>query len=193
FEGAVSQQKPRGKKEVKQIDDLGIDSFISPATVVSKDVDLQDVAKLLKTNEEVFIADAGQFYVVTPKDVLEAEFLQPQPPVHVQFSNLGNEDPYIAYQIEQSVAGFGDKMKVMLPGLQSCAFHLERHYHGGKVKYSLRARMYSSLGMTVARAWGWDPFTATQEVLKKLEREAVGRKGKVHDRNERRRYDTKRR
>jgi CBS domain-containing protein len=168
-----------GAKEKKQIEDTSIESMISPAVVVG-DKNVGELIDLLKSNEEVIVKYEDLIGVITPKDVLEL-FPTHREQVYVQITGMQHESIEFKVKMDSSVNKFVQKM-AKLDTIQFLFFHVNKIERGGKHDfYDIRARFKLPKGFFVAKAEGWQPVTVIQDVMDKLEKEAMKKYGKISD------------
>lgn len=170
----------KGAKEIISIDKTPVKSVLQQAAVVGKDASINDIADSLLQNEEVFVEDAGRFFVITPKDVAEIIAKGRKPGIYVQIANLGEVDASTNARIEKKITDFVHKMGKMINNMQSFVIHVERHEKQGKqIKYSIRARFLTPFGLFVSKSWGWSLATAFQDAIDNLEREILKKHGRI--------------
>jgi ribosome-associated translation inhibitor RaiA len=183
--------KEKGTKEMISIDRTPVTSVMKTATPIDKLTFVKDAAELLSAEEEVFIEDGGRFYVLTHKDVVELitkeRKTKERKGIYVQISNLGEIDAFTNAKIEKKIAEFVQKIGRMMD-LQSFVIHVERHEkQGKKIKYSIRTRFLTPIGLFVSRSWGWNLATVFQDAIDNLEREILKKHEKIarHERGKR--------
>jgi CBS domain-containing protein len=167
----------KGFKEPSSIDKIKLETIMKKPAIIDKNASIKEVAKLLMAKEEVIIKNDNEFCIVTPKDILEV-IAKPEKGVYVQIINLGKEDPFIASKIDDSTTKFVQKIGKEIENIQALYLYIERHEKLGKIKYSVRTRFLTPIGMFVSKAWGWELVTVTQEAMNKLEREVLKKYGK---------------
>ncbi len=185
--------KEQGAKEKLNIEDVAVGNCMHAPAVISKEASLKDVLSSLTRFEEAIILDNG-VKIVTPKDILELVLSGPKKTVQVQVIGMQDESAAFNAKIDRSVNDFVSRMSKMIEGMQYIFMHVEKSHKGGKKHlYLIRSRMGTSYGMFVAQGEGWDPITVAQDVLDKLEKEALHKTGKVRDERKHRNVLTKKR
>ncbi len=166
----------RGFKDPQPIDKIKVETVMEEPKIVSADASINDVAKILQKEEEVFVMNAAP-HVITQKDVLELLLAREQKGVYVQVTNLHGEDSFAQAKIDSMTTEFVKKIGKMVPKIQSLMIHIEKDRKGGKTKYSVRTRLFP--GVFVSHYWDWDLVIAMQTALDKLEKEIVKEHGKI--------------
>lgn len=148
----VRMQKGRGYMAPTRVDDLPLKNVVHDAPVVGMAEDLQRIAELLQTNDEVLVSGFpdGCFGIITHKDLLRS-WLGERERALVVIQGLDREDSNLdvariqqkAAQIIMHIAGSGD--------LQPMKIYVKRHRKQGlKIKYSVKIEWPTSLGLFVA-------------------------------------------
>ncbi len=170
--------KQRGAKEKINTGATPVTYFMREPHLVSKDAKLKDVREILKKKEEVLIEYDGRVYIVTPKDVLETVVKKlSKKGVYVQVTGLKKEQANLL--LDKEIEDTARKIGKMID-THSLILHVEEHRkQGDKIKYSVRARLMTSLGMFIAKSWGWEPLEVIQELKRKLLKEVERKHGKL--------------
>ena len=169
----------KGEKEKMSIDKTPVTSVMKPAAA-AKAASLKEIAGTLVKEEEVFIEGNGRLYVVAPKDITELIAKGRKPGIYVQIANLGDVDTETNARIDKKVHEFVRKTARIITNLQSFVMHVERHEKQGKqIKYSVRARLLTPLGLFVSKSWGWSLATVFQDAIDNLEREIMKQHDKI--------------
>jgi CBS domain-containing protein len=176
FHGKGKMLSDRGYKEPQPLDKIKVETVMEAPKIMSKDASINDLAKILQKEEEVFVMNSVPC-VIAQKDVLELLLSKEQKGVYVQVTNLHGEDSFTQAKIDSMTTEFVKKMGKMVNDIQSLMLHIERHQKGGKTKYSVRTRLFP--GVFVSHSWDWDLATAAQSALDKLEKEVMKKHGKV--------------
>lgn len=175
------ETKERGVSEKMPVEKTTVKSFIHPPVILKENAPLEKALELLQNNEEVIVLN-GDMKIITPKDVLELLVPKQQKGVYVQITGLHGESGELIAGMDEATTRFVKKIGKMIDNVQFLFVHVEKHNeHGGsdtRVKYSMRARISTPLGLFVAKSWGWRPIDVIQETLNKLEREIM----KSHER-----------
>ncbi len=174
----------KGAKEKISIDRTPVAGIMKEAAIVDNKMPITKAAELLATKEELFVEDAGRFYVITPKDVTELIAKGEKEGVYVQIANLGDIDPVTNAKIENKVAEFVRKMGRIISNLHSFVVHVERHEKGGRTRYDIRTRLLTPMGLYVSKSTGWELLNVFQDAMNNLEREILKKHGKMMKREE---------
>ncbi len=158
----------RGFKEPQPLDKIKVETVMQEAKIVNANASINDVAKILQKEEEVFVMNSVP-HVITQKDVLELLVVKTQKGVYVQVTNLHGEDSFTQAKIDSMTTAFVKKIGKMMPNIQSLMIHIEKDRKGGKTRYSVRTRLFP--GVFVSHYWDWDLVIAMQIALDKLEKE----------------------
>ncbi len=170
----------RGFREAQPVDKIKVETIMEEPKVVDKNASLNDIAKILQNEEEVFVMNAVP-HVITQKDLMELLLLKKQKGVYVQITNLHGEDTFTQAKIDSMTTEFVKKIARMVRDIQSLTLHIERHKKGGKTKYSVRTKLFP--GIFVSHSWDWNLVVAAQDALDKLEREIIKEHGKMTHRD----------
>lgn len=167
---SFSSKPSRGYKEPQNVDQLGVENVIRDTTVVDKEIQIKDAAKLLQRSEEVIVSKNGEFYIVTPKDILEVLSRVGEKGVYVQITNLGDVDEAESSQIDTALTDFVKKSGKLMNDSMSLMIHIDRQSPGGRIKYSVRTRFSTPMGLFVSHTHEWKLVSAIQDALTKLEK-----------------------
>ncbi|MBI4018235.1 MAG: CBS domain-containing protein [Candidatus Aenigmarchaeota archaeon] len=174
--------KERGVSEKMTTEKAGVESFMHDAAVLQGNAPLEKALELLQKNEEVIITN-GDIGIITPKDILELLVSGPKKQVYVQITGLHGESSEVVAGLDEATTRFVQKIGRMIDGIQYLFVHVERQNdHGGgdrKIRYVMRARIGTPLGLFVSHSMGWKPLDVAQDVLGKLEREIMKSYGKM--------------
>ncbi len=174
FESRGRTVRNKAFREPQPLDKIRVSTVMEEPKTISKDASVNDIAKILQKEEEVFVMEDVP-YVITQKDVLETILPSQERGVYVQVMNIHGEDVFAQAKIDSMTTDFVRRVGKMSQ-MQSLILHIEKHTKGGKTKYSIRTRMFP--GVYVSHAWDWDLVGATQAALDKLEKEVKKIHGK---------------
>ncbi|HET6779620.1 MAG TPA: CBS domain-containing protein, partial [Nitrososphaera sp.] len=156
---------------------------ISGGTAGIKDVKVRDITRRtvsvergtklnvltdhFKRNEEVVVVGNGRpMGIVTPKDALELilpKKSSSEPIIHMAHLEDGQD----RIEIQEQLARFLEKIQGKLGDVRSIVIYADKHKTR---KYSLRTRLITSRGVIDAKAVGYDPLSASKELVARLER-----------------------
>jgi CBS domain-containing protein len=173
--------KEAGSKEKIGINAMPAESLMSQPVVVSGGKNIKDIVNLLQKYEEVIIQN-GNTCIVTPKDILEMIVSKPKKGVYVQITGMQQESAEFQARTDKTVEEFVQKMGRMIKNIDYLFIHVERMTKGGKVKYSIRIRFMTPVGMFISHAWGWHPIDVMQASFNKLQKEIMKKHGKMEKR-----------
>ncbi|MBI2578554.1 MAG: CBS domain-containing protein [Candidatus Aenigmarchaeota archaeon] len=174
--------KERGASEKMSTESAGVESFMHAAAILKENSPLERALDLLQKSEEVIVMN-GEPGIITPKDILELLVSGPKKQVYVQVTGLHGESSELIAGVDEATTRFVQKIGRMMDSVQYLFVHVERQNdHGGgdkKIRYVMRARIGTPLGLFVSHSMGWKPLDVAQDVLGKLEREIKKKYGKV--------------
>lgn len=148
------------------IKDVKAKDLIRRAVSVEPGTKLNSIADYFKRNEEVVIVGDGRpMGIVTPKDALELVLPKriSQPMIHMAHLEDGKDRTEIQEQLER----FLKKIHGKLGDIRSVVVYADKHKTR---KYSLRTRLITSRGVIDAKAVGYDPISASKELIARLDR-----------------------
>jgi CBS domain-containing protein/ribosome-associated translation inhibitor RaiA len=172
---AISGNKSKVQGEVK------VKDIMRRAVSIERGTKMNELAEYFKRSEEVVVVGDGRpMGVVTPKDALEL-ILPPKkdgPAIHM--AHL--EDDQDRREIEEQLSKFVKKIQGKLRDIQSVVIYADKHKTR---KYSVRCRLITAKGVINAKAVGYDPISASKELIAKLDRQIKSEhiqkvKGRVH-------------
>ncbi|MDQ3883866.1 MAG: CBS domain-containing protein [Thermoproteota archaeon] len=119
-----------------------------------------------KRNEEVIVVGDGRpMGIVTPKDALELILPKKSSEPIIHMAHL--EDGQDRTEIQEQLARFLQKIQGKIGDVRSVVVYADKHKTR---KYSLRTRLITSRGVIDAKAVGYDPLSASKELVARLER-----------------------
>ncbi|MBI4163183.1 MAG: CBS domain-containing protein, partial [Candidatus Aenigmarchaeota archaeon] len=164
--------------EKLQLENVKVKTLMSNPYMAEANTPIDKLKDTLSKSEEVFIQN-GSIRIITPKDLLELIIeKKPKRGAYVQITNLGEEPISVTAKVDKITDTFIKKISSMLQNVEFLFIHIERHQkQGKKIKYSVRSRFSTNLGLFVSHSWGWDLVSTMQDALNNLEREIT----KKHD------------
>lgn len=182
MDGRGGRTKEPGVKEKLHTEKAGVESFMHQPAVLKHNDPLAKALEFLQRNEEVIVLN-GEPRIITPKDVLELLVSGPKKQVYVQVTGLHGESSELIAGMDEATTRFVQKMGKIVDRMQFLFVHVERQNdHGGgdkKIRYVMRARISTPLGLFVSHSTGWRPLDVVQDVLGNLEREIKKKYGKI--------------
>ena len=148
------------------IKDVKVKDITRRAVSVERGTKLNAMTDHLRQNEEVVVVGDGRpMGIVTPKDVLELILPKKssEPIIHMAHFEDGQE----RIEIQDQLARFLKKIQGKLGDVRSIVVYADKHKTR---KYSLRTRLITSNGVIDAKAVGYDPLSASKELVARLER-----------------------
>ncbi len=149
-----------GIKDVKVKDIMRRTLSIEPGTK------LNTLTDYFKRNEEaVIVGDGRPLGIVTPKDALELILPKKnnEPIIHMAHFEDGQD----RIEIQEQITRFLKKIQGKLGDVRSVVVYADKHKTR---KYSLRTRLITSKGIIDAKAVGYDPISASKELIARLDR-----------------------
>ena len=148
------------------IKDVKVKDLMKRAISVEPGTKLNLIADHFKRNEEVIVVGDGRpMGIVTPKDALELVLPKKSaaPMIHMAHLEDGQDRTAIQDQLER----FLKKIHGKLGDVRSVVVYADKHKTR---KYSLRTRLITSRGVIDAKAVGYDPLSASKELIARLDR-----------------------
>ncbi|TLY10727.1 MAG: CBS domain-containing protein [Thaumarchaeota archaeon] len=148
------------------ITDVKVKDIARRVISVERGTKLNALADHFKRNEEVVIVgDSRPMGIVTPKDVLELVLPKKSNEPQIHMAHL--EDGQDRTEIQEQLARFLKKIQGKLGDIRSVVVYADKHKTH---KYSLRTRLITSRGVIDAKAVGYDPTSASKELIARLDR-----------------------
>jgi ribosome-associated translation inhibitor RaiA len=133
---------------------------------VERGTKLNALADHFKRNEEdIIVGDGRPMGIVTPKDVLELILPKESSEPIIHMAHL--EDGQARAEIQAQLARFLKKIQGKLGDVRSVVVYADKHKTR---KYSIRTRLITSRGVIDAKAVGYDPLSASKELIARLDR-----------------------
>jgi CBS domain-containing protein/ribosome-associated translation inhibitor RaiA len=173
--------KSPGIGTVSIIRDVKIKDIMRRVISVERGTSLNNIIENFKRNEEiVVVGNKRPIGIITPKDMLELTFPKRiEPTVHI--SHL--DDDKARKDIEEQMIKFLDKIQGKLENIRLVIVYADKHKTR---KYSVRARLITDKGVIYAKAVGYDPLSACNGLVSRLERRIKSEHSqKVRDRQHR--------
>jgi CBS domain-containing protein len=127
---------------------------------------LNTLVEHFRRNEEVIVIGEGRpMGIVTPKDALELVLPKKDNTPLIHMAHL--EDGQDRIEIQEQLERFLKKIQGKLGDIRSVVVYADKHKTR---KYSLRTRLITSRGVIDAKAVGYDPISASKELIAKLDR-----------------------
>jgi CBS domain-containing protein/ribosome-associated translation inhibitor RaiA len=149
-----------------RIRDVKVKELMRRAISAERGTRLNALVENFRRNEEVVVVGDGRpMGIVTPKDALE--LILPKktsgPVIHMAHLEAGQDRTEIQEQLQR----FLKKIQGKLGDVQSVVVYVDKHKTR---KYSLRTRLITARGVIDAKAVGYDPLSASKELIAKLDR-----------------------
>jgi len=148
------------------IREVKVKDIMRRAISVERGTKLNTLVESFKRNEEiVVVGDERPIGIVTPRDALEITLPhRNEPSIHI-----AHVDGEVRRTIEEHMARFLKKIQGKLENIQSVIVYADMHKTH---KYSVRARLIAINQRVIdAKAVGYDPISACQELISKLDRQ----------------------
>jgi CBS domain-containing protein len=163
------------------IKDVKVKDIMRRAVSVERGTKLNALTDHFKRNEETIVVGNGRpMGMVTPKDALELILPKKNSKPIIHMAHL--EDGQDRIEIQEQLVRFLQKIQGRLGDVRSIVVYADKHKTR---KYSLRTRLITSRGVIDAKAVGYDPLSASKELVARLERRIKSEhsqmvKGKQH-------------
>ncbi len=162
--------------------EVKVKDIMRRATPVERGTRLNTLTDTFRRNEElVLVGDGRPMGIVTPKDALELILPKKKsaPAIHMAHIENGEDKAEIQEQLER----FLKKIQGKLGDVRSVVVYVDKHKTR---KYSIRTRLITARGVIDAKAVGYDPISASKELVGKLERRIKSEHSqKIQDRRHR--------
>src|SRR5919108_1281477 len=148
------------------IKDVKVKDITRRAFSVERGTKLNVVTDHFRQNEEVVVVGDGRpMGILTPKDALELILPKKsnEPIIHMAHFEDGQD----RIEIQEQLVRFLKKIQGKLGDVRSIVVYADKHKTR---KYSLRTRLITSNGVIDAKAVGYDPLSASKELVARLER-----------------------
>jgi CBS domain-containing protein/ribosome-associated translation inhibitor RaiA len=163
---ATPKERTSKSEKTAAIKDVKVKDIMRRTVSVERGTKLNALADHFKRNEEVIIVGDGRpMGIVTPKDVLELILPKESSEPMIHMAHL--EDGQDRAEIQAQLARFLKKIQGKLGDVRSVVVYADKHRTR---KYSIRARLITSRGVVDAKAVGYDPLSASKELIARLDR-----------------------
>ncbi len=146
--------------------EVKVKDIMRRATSAERGTRLASLTDFFRKNEELVIVGAGRpMGIVTPKDALELVLPKKKsaPAIHMAHIESGEDRTEIQEQLER----FLKKIQGKIGDVRSVVVYVDKHKTR---KYSIRTRLITGKGVIDAKAVGYDPISASKELVAKLQR-----------------------
>jgi CBS domain-containing protein/ribosome-associated translation inhibitor RaiA len=148
------------------IKDVKVKDITRRAVSVERGTKLNVITDHFRRNEEaIVVGDGRPMGIVTPKDALELILPKRNNEPIIHMAHLEDEQERI--EIQEQLVRFLRKIQGKLGDVRSIVVYADKHKTR---KYSLRTRLITSNGVIDAKAVGYDPLSASKELVARLER-----------------------
>jgi CBS domain-containing protein/ribosome-associated translation inhibitor RaiA len=148
------------------IKDVKVRDIMRRAVSIERGTKLNVLTGHFKRNEEAIVVGNGRpMGIVTAKDALELILPKKSSEPIIHMAHL--EDGQDRIEIQEQLARFLQKIQGKLGDVRSIVVYADKHKTR---KYSLRTRLITSTGVINAKAVGYDPLSASKELVARLER-----------------------
>jgi CBS domain-containing protein/ribosome-associated translation inhibitor RaiA len=148
------------------IKDVKVRDILRRAVSVERGTKLNVMTDHFRRNEEaIVVGDGRPMGILTPKDALEIVLPKKSNEPIIHMAHL--EDGQDRIEIQEQLTRFLQKIQGKLGDVRSVVVYADKHKTR---KYSLRTRLITSNGVIDAKAVGYDPLSASKELVARLER-----------------------
>jgi ribosome-associated translation inhibitor RaiA len=148
------------------IKDVKVKDIARRAISVERGTKLNVIVDNFRRNEEaIVVGDGRPMGIVTPKDALELVLPKKNNEPIIHMAHL--EDGQDRIEIQEQLTRFLQKIQGKLGDVRSIVVYADKHKTR---KYSLRTRLITSNGVIDAKAVGYDPISASKELIARLDR-----------------------
>lgn len=163
---ATPKERTSKSEKTAAIKDVKVKDIMRRTVSVERGTKLNALVDHFKRNEEVIIVGDGRpMGIVIPKDVLELILpkVSSEPIIHMAHLEDGQDRA----EIQAQLARFLKKIQGKLGDVRSVVVYADKHKTR---KYSIRTRLITSRGVIDAKAVGYDPLSASKELIARLDR-----------------------
>lgn len=191
FAPGVVEELPVYKVPVREI--------MNSKPVIAKEDDLltekiEEAAKLKENTVIIVDPESRPRGVLAPRDIVEwVASLKKPSGLYMQISGadpalMGDfAEAQISRMIEETVKKLAPIVKI-----RDLAVHFKTfHETQDRIKYSLRARVYTDYGVFVAADHGWDVIAVANQLFKEIERQVIAFERRYRDKTRQQRIKTK--
>ena len=148
------------------IKDVKVKEIMRRTVSVERGTRLNALTDHFKRNEEVIIVGEGRpMGIITPKDALELVLPKKSSTTIIHMAHL--EDGQDRAEIQEQLTRFLKKIQGKLGDVHSVVVYADKHKTR---KYSIRTRLITSRGVIDAKGVGYDPLSASKELIARLDR-----------------------
>jgi len=148
------------------IKDVKVKDIARRAVSVERGTKLNVMVDNFRRNEgTIVVGDGRPMGIVTPKDALELVLPKKNNEPIIHMAHL--EDGQDRIEIQEQLTRFLQKIQGKLGDVRSIVVYADKHKTR---KYSLRTRLITSNGVIDAKAVGYDPISASKELIARLDR-----------------------
>ena len=151
------------------------DTFLT----VKPDAPLTEVVNQMVTSKNLtaIVEDEKLEGVITPEHILKL-LSKEVSGVYVRVTGQQKEDVFMRSVIDEELRHEIQKLGKLIP-IDYLTLNVKKFRESGKrVKYSLKAKLVTQKGLFVSQAGAWDITKAMHELMARLEREILKKKGK---------------
>ena len=151
---------------IAHIKEVKVRDIMRRAISAERGTKLNTLSEHFRRNEEVVVVgEERPMGIVTPKDALELVLPKKDNTPIIHMAHL--EDGQDRMEIQDQLERFLKKIQGKLGDIRSVVVYVDKHKTR---KYSLRTRLITSRGVIDAKAVGYDPISASKELVSKLNR-----------------------
>jgi CBS domain-containing protein/ribosome-associated translation inhibitor RaiA len=157
--------KSPGVGTMSTIREVKIKDISRRAVSVERGTKINHISGFFRRNEEiVVVGEKRPIGIVTPKDLLELILPKDSGP-SIHMAHLENNEA--RREIEEEMKRFVRKIQGKLENIHQVVIYVDKHKTR---KYSIRARMITATGVVEAKAVGYDPLSASKELISRFDR-----------------------
>jgi CBS domain-containing protein len=173
--------KSPGVGTMSTIREVKIKDITRRAVSVERGTKINQISGSFRRNEEiVVVGEKRPIGIVTPKDLLELILPKDSGP-SIHMAHLENNEA--RREIEEEMKRFVKKIQGKLENIHQVVIYVDIHKTR---KYSIRARMITAAGIVEAKAVGYDPLSASKELISRFDRRIRSEHSqKVHHKHQR--------
>ncbi len=152
------------------------DTFVK----VSPDTPLNKVAEIMVKNKNptVIVEESKLEGIITPESILKL-LSKEVSGIYIRVTGQQNEDTFLRSVLDEELRHEVSKLGKLIP-IDYLTLNVKKFGGlGRRTKYSLKAKLVTQKGLFVSQAHAWDITKAMHELMARLEREVMKKKGKL--------------
>lgn len=158
--------------------------IISSFFICEEKKELTKIKEKIKKYGDIVLTENGTpTGIITEKDIIKLGLQELSEELPVRVTGLKNEDEITKHEIDEEINNFIQKIGKFAQKMQYLFIDVERfHTGGGRIEYSIKAKLRTSEGIFIAKTNDWDLISSIQNTMKKLEKSVKKKHEKIVER-----------